>query len=90
MYFLFAEWLCEPHLFFPASLSSQPYSVYFILILTPAERISEFCLGSSLELLFRVAEDWLPWSLLGAVAYKVDFIVSALWYKHRANICILC
>ena len=24
------------------------------------------------------------------MAYKVDFIVSALWYKHRANICVLC
>jgi hypothetical protein len=43
-----------------------------LLILTPAGTFSEFGLGSSLEMLFRVAEDQLPRSLPGALAYKVD------------------
>ena len=60
------------------------------MILTPAEMFSEFGLSCSLELLFRVAEDRLPQSLPGAVTYKVDFIVSELWYEHLANICVLC
>jgi len=61
-----------------------------LLILTPGGTFSEFGLGCSLEMLFRVAEGRLPRSLPGAAAYKVDFIVSALWYEHRANICVWC
>jgi hypothetical protein len=53
-----------------------------LLFRTPGEMFSEFGLGFSLELLFRVAEGRLPRSLPGTVAYKVNFIVSALWYKH--------
>lgn len=68
----------------------NPRAFILLFILTPAETFSEFGLGSSLEMLFWVAEDRLPRSLPGAVVYKSDFIVTALWYEHRAIICVWC
>jgi hypothetical protein len=56
----------------------NPRAFILLLILTSAETFSEFGLGSSLEMSFRVAEGRLPQSLLGAVACKVDFIYVSI------------